>query len=169
MTLVRMMGVSPWQWWADCEPTPREEFQLEADFERLEVPSVAYRGIFINDEDWGLNPWSSNNYEPKMRQRNGEDSTPRNGEIGPYTHERIFELLLRLRANIFWPAMHECTVPFYLIKGNKEVADKYGILISTSHCEPMMRNTNGEWRKAGLGDYNFVTNAKQVVHFWEVV
>ena len=167
MTLVRMMGVSPWQWWADCEPTPREVFQLEADFERLEVPSVAYRGIFINDEDWGLNPWSSNNYEPKMRQRNGEDSTPRNGEIGPYTHERIFELLLRLRANIFWPAMHECTVPFYLIKGNREMADKYGILISTSHCEPMMRNTNGEWRKAGLGDYNFVTNAKQVVHFWE--
>lgn len=167
MTLSRMIGISPWTWWADCRPEKRDDFELAAGYELLEAPSVAYRGIFLNDEDWGLTPWSSTNYEPKMRAAAGGDGTPRKGEIGPYTHDRIFELLLRLKANTFWPAMHECSLPFYFVDGNQEKAEKYGILVSTSHCEPMMRNTNGEWKKAGTGEYNFITNRDNVVKFWE--
>lgn len=167
MTLSEELGVSPWAWWADCTPRKRDIVTLASGYRRTESPTVAYRGIFLNDEDWGLCPWSSTNYEPKMRALNGKDATPRKGEIGPYTHERIFELLMRLKANTFWPAMHECSVPFYFTPGNKEMADKYGILVSTSHCEPMMRNTNGEWKSAGKGDYNFVTNAEGVTAFWE--
>ncbi|MEQ3305791.1 glycosyl hydrolase 115 family protein, partial [Bacteroides xylanisolvens] len=113
--------------------------------------------IFINDEDWGLTPWSWQTYEPSDVK----------GQIGPKTHERIFELLLRLRANTFWPAMHGCSVPFYFTPGNKEVADKFGIFIGTSHCEPMMRNANGEWKRDGVGEYDYVHNSAHVLSFWE--
>lgn len=75
--------------------------------------------------------------------------------------------MLRLRANVFWPAMHGCSVPFFLTEGNREMAEKFGIFIGTSHCEPMLRNTNGEWGRAGVGDYNYVTNKKNVYQFWE--
>ena len=157
MELSRLIGVSPWEWWADVIPEPRKEFVLPASYKDLQEPSVEFRGIFINDEDWGLTPWSGLTYEP----------TPVKGQIGPKTHARIFELLLRLRANTFWPAMHECSVPFYFTKGNKEVADKYGIYIGTSHCEPMMRNTNGEWKRDGKGEYDYVNNSENVRLFWE--
>lgn len=80
---------------------------MPAGFRKLDYPQVAYRGIFINDEDWGLTPWSWKHYEPSERK----------GQIGPKTHARIFELLLRLQANTFWPAMHECSIPFFLPKG----------------------------------------------------
>lgn len=166
MTLSRMMGVSPWKWWADVEPIQRDSFVLSADYELAESPSVAYRGIFINDEDWGLMPWASKNYEPRMRAANGGDATPIKGEIGPYTHDRIFELLLRLKANLFWPAMHSCSKPFYSVEGNQQIAEKYGIIISTSHCEPMMCNINGEWDKKKEGDYNWKTNREGVRDYW---
>ena len=157
MELSRLIGVSPWEWWADVVPKPRKEFVLPASYKDLQEPSVDFRGIFINDEDWGLTPWSGLTYEP----------TSVKGQIGPKTHARIFELLLRLRANTFWPAMHECSVPFYFTEGNKEVADKYGIYIGTSHCEPMMRNTNGEWKRDGKGEYDYVNNRENVRTFWE--
>ena len=157
LELSRMMGVSPWEWWADAVPEKKEEFRLPAGFRKLDYPQVAYRGIFINDEDWGLTPWSWKHYEPSERK----------GQIGPKTHARIFELLLRLRANTFWPAMHECYIPFFFTEGNKEMADKYAIYLGTSHCEPMMRNTNGEWKTAGKGEYDYVHNRKNVLSFWE--
>ena len=157
LELSRLMGVSPWEWWADARPEKQAEFRLAEGFRKVEFPSVPYRGIFINDEDWGLMPWSGQTYEPSDVK----------GQIGPRTHERIFELLLRLRANTFWPAMHECSVPFFFTEGNKEVADRYAIYIGTSHCEPMVRNTNGEWRRVGKGDYNYVTNRRNVLDFWE--
>jgi hypothetical protein len=156
MQLSRLMGVSPWEWWADATPARRKEFRLKEGYADRQAPSVAYRGIFINDEDWGLCPWSYQNYEPSERK----------GQIGPRTHERIFELLLRLRANTFWPAMHECSVPFYFTEGNRQVAARYGIYIGTSHCEPMLRNTNGEWRRDGVGEYDFVHNSGNVLNFW---
>lgn len=157
LELSRMIGVSPWEWWADSPAERKESFTLKEGFKRMEYPSVAHRGIFINDEDWGLMPWSSLTYEPSKKK----------GEIGPKTHARIFELLLRLRANTFWPAMHDCSVAFYLTPGNKEVADKYGIYIGTSHCEPMVRNTNAEWKGAGKGTYDYVNNRENVLKFWE--
>lgn len=157
LEISRLMGVSPWEWWADATPEKKDEFRLPAGFRKLDYPRVPYRGIFVNDEDWGLTPWSWKQYEPSERK----------GQIGPKTHARIFELLLRLRANTFWPAMHECSIPFFFTEGNQEMADRYGIYLGTSHCEPMMRNTNGEWKIAGKGEYDYVHNRKNVLAFWE--
>lgn len=156
MELSRLLGVSPWEWWADVTPDKKTAFSLPFGFKTLQAPSVEYRGIFINDEDWGLMPWSSRNYEPADQQ-----------QIGPKTNRRIFELLLRLRANTYWPAMHECTLPFFLTKGNREVAAEFGIFIGSSHCEPMVCNAAGEWRRRGEGDYDYVNNNTSVYRFWE--
>ena len=156
LELSRLIGVSPWEWWADSPVKQKDTFTLKEGFSMLEYPSVKHRGIFINDEDWGLMPWSGKTYEPSDRP----------GNIGPKTHARIFELLLRLRANTFWPAMHGCSVPFYLVEGNKEMADKYGIYVGTSHCEPMVRNTNGEWKRNERGSYDYVHNRDSVLKFW---
>lgn len=157
MELSRMIGVSPWEWWADVTPRKRDFFELPKDFEIVQSPSVEYRGIFINDEDWGLMQWSSLNYEPWHKP----------GRIGPRTNERIFELMLRLRANYYWPAMHECTEPFFLTEGNREVAEKYGIYIGGSHCEPMASSTAVEWHRRGKGEYDYVNNPNEVYKFWE--
>ena len=157
LEISRLLGVSPWEWWADVTPEKKELFKLSPKFQSLQAPSVEYRGIFINDEDWGLMPWSNRTYEPSKVK----------GEIGPRTNERIFELLLRLRANTYWPAMHECTLPFFLTKGNREAAKKYGIFIGASHCEPMACNAAGEWKRRGEGAYDYVNNAPAVYKFWE--
>ncbi len=157
MELSRLIGVSPWEWWADVMPEEKDKFSLPIGYSSSHEPTVEYRGIFINDEDWGFLPWSTTNYEP----------TTIRGQVGPRTHQRVFELLLRLRANLFWPAMHACTLPFYYTEGNKEMATKYGIFIGTSHCEPLMRNTNGEWASDGVGDYDYVHNKANVLDFWE--
>lgn len=157
LEISRLLGVSPWEWWADVTPAKRQLFKLSRKFQSLQSPSVEYRGIFINDEDWGLMPWSSRTYEPSDVK----------GEIGPRTNERIFELLLRLRANTYWPAMHECTLPFFLTKGNREAAKKYGIFMGASHCEPMACNAAGEWKRRGEGAYDYVNNSAAVYKFWE--
>ena len=157
LEISRLLGVSPWEWWADVTPEKKKLFKLSRKFRDFQSPSVEYRGIFINDEDWGLMPWSSWTYELSDVK----------GEIGPRTNERIFELLLRLRANTYWPAMHECTLPFFLTKGNREAAKKYGIFIGTSHCEPMACNAAGEWKRRGEGAYDYVNNSAAVYKFWE--
>ena len=157
LEISRLLGVSPWEWWADVTPEKKKLFKLSSKFRSVQSPSVEYRGIFVNDEDWGLMPWSNKTYEP----------SDVNGEIGPRTNERIFELLLRLRANTYWPAMHECTLPFFLTKGNREVAKKYGIFMGASHCEPMACSAAGEWRRRGNGAYDYVNNSAAVYKFWE--
>ena len=159
MELSRLIGVSPWEWWADATPEKRELFELPVGYTNMQSPSVEYRGIFINDEDWGLTPWSSWTYEPWLYYGPGR--------IGPRTNERIFELMLRLRANTYWPAMHECTKPFFLTKGNREMAKKFGIYIGGSHCEPMASSTAGEWSQRGKGEYDYVKNSASVYKFWE--
>lgn len=157
LELSRRMGVSPWVWWADATIHSLDALSFPDGMRCMEFPSVLHRGIFLNDEDWGLTPWSFKTNE----------TSDVSGQIGPKTHARIFELLLRLRANTFWPAMHACSVAFYFTPGNKEMADKYGISIGTSHCEPMARNTNAEWKSAGNGEYDYVHNRENVVKFWE--
>ena len=153
----RLLGVSPWEWWADAKPKHLDSFCLKDGYRNEQAPSVDFRGIFINDEDWGLMPWSGKTYEPSDIK----------GHIGPKTNARIFELLLRLRANTYWPAMHECTKPFFLTQGNREVAQQYGIYIGGSHCEPMASSTAGEWPARGKGDYDFLHNRENVLQFWE--
>lgn len=156
MELTRRLGVSPWEWWADAEPEQRSEFTLGADVVLHESPDVLFRGIFVNDEDWGLLPWAVNTHEPNADHA-----------VGPRTTERIFQLLLRLRANLYWPPMHEATRPFFLTEGNAELASRYGIYIGTSHCEPMACDVVGEWPLRGQGDYNWATNSAAVKAFWE--
>ena len=161
LEISRLMGVSPWEWWADVTPQPLREFVLNANFKTIQSPSVPYRGIFLNDEDWGLLPWSSQTYEPGLPTAGGRTK----GAIGPKSYERIFQLLLRLRANTIWPAMHECTVPYFLVEGNREMAHDYAIYIGGSHCEPMMRSVAGEWAIEGEGAYDYVNNSENVYKF----
>lgn len=157
LEISRRLGISPWEWWADSEPAVIDEFVLPEEYFDYQSPDVAYRGIFINDEDWGIMPWSGNTYEPECGY----------GKIGPKTTSRIFELLLRLRANTYWPPMHECVMPFFLTDGNKDVARKYGIYIGGSHCEPMACNAAGEWSRRGRSEYDYVSNDTAVFRFWE--
>ena len=156
LELSRMAGVSPWIWWGDVVPEHRERLELPDSFHTEQAPSVAYRGIFINDEDWSLRNWAWKNYERSEQF----------GQMGPKTYKAIFQLLLRLRANAIWPGMHTGTPGFFTVKGNKEMADSCGILIGTSHCEPLLRNNVAEWNHAQRGAYNYMTNREQVQQYW---
>ena len=156
LELSRMAGVSPWVWWGDVVPERRARLVLDETFTYEHTPSVAYRGIFINDEDWSLRNWAWKHYE-----NNGVF-----GQMGPKTYKAVFQLLLRLRANAIWPGMHTGTPGFFTIPGNKEMADSCGILIGTSHCEPLLRNNVAEWDHAVRGAYNYITNREQVQQYW---
>lgn len=168
MEISRKLGVSPWCWWADVLPRKKANISLPANFEDKQFPKVQFRGIFLNDEDWGLTPWSSKTYEPEAKLHAGIDQTKakKMSKVGPKTYARIFELLLRLRANSIWPAMHEVTVPFYFVQGNREMAEKYGIYIGSSHCEPLARNSATEWDIVGNGPYNYLTNKQEILDYW---
>ncbi|EEF63041.1 glycosyl hydrolase 115 family protein [Pedosphaera parvula] len=148
------IGVSPWYWWADVPVVQRTALYVGEGTYIESSPGVKYRGIFLNDEDFGLLPWATSTFEPA------------NGSIGPNTYVRVFELLLRLRANYIWPAMHEATKAFYLFPQNKVIADNYAIIIGTSHHEPMQRNTS-EFDTSLLGDYNYWTNRTAISNFWD--
>lgn len=140
------IGVSPWYWWADAPVTKRKYLNLDVKAFSSKAPSVKYRGIFINDEDWGLKPWSSKNFEPEV------------GDIGPKTYGKICELLLRLKANYLCPAMHSCTKAFNHYPDNKLVADSFAIVMGSVHCEPLLFNNASEWDRKTMGDWNYVTN-----------
>ena len=152
--LSQAIGVSPWYWWADVIPDHRDDLFVRRGIRRQGPPSVQYRGIFLNDEDWGLQPWAAKTFEPEL------------GDIGPRTYARVFELVLRLKANTVWPAMHECTRAFNLYPRNKIVADDYAIVMGSSHAEPMLRNNVTEW-KAKPDDYDYTKNPDAVRHYWE--
>ena len=156
LELSRMAGVSPWIWWGDVVPERKSTLTLADGFKTMQSPSVAYRGIFINDEDWSLRNWAWKHYE----------KTDQFGAMGPKTYKAVFQLLLRLRANAIWPGMHTGTPGFFTIKGNKEIADSCGILIGTSHCEPLLRNNVAEWDHSVRGAYNYITNREQVQQYW---
>lgn len=151
----RMIGVSPWEWWADVTPESKNELKLTIENKVYGSPSVKYRGIFLNDEDWGLQRWAALNYEPET------------GDIGPKTYAKVFELLLRLRANTIWPAMHSCTKPFYYYPENKKVADDYAIVVGTSHCEPMLCNINAEWNSKTMGEWRYDSNAETIKNLFK--
>lgn len=150
LSLSRAIGVSPWYWWMDAPVEHRNSIYLSVNACDAATPSVKYRGIFINDEDWGLLRWAKRNFEKEL------------GNIGPKTYEKVCELLLRLNANMLAPAMHEASTAFYQIPRNKEVADRYGIIITASHCEPLLLNTASEWHKDRYGDWNYNTNSERI-------
>jgi hypothetical protein len=153
--LSKMIGVSPFYWWADIIPERKKELYITAGTKIVGPPSVKYRGIFINDEDWGLQPWAAKTFEPQT------------GDIGPKTYAKVFELLLRLKANLIWPAMHPSTKAFFHYPGNQQVAAQYGIMVGSSHAEPMLRNNVGEWNEKTMGHFNYITNREKVYSYWE--
>ncbi len=121
------LGVSPWYFFGDVPKKRRDRFEFPAE-ERSSFPEIEYRGIFINDEE-ELEHW--------VQTYMGEKT------IGVKTYEKVFELLLRLKMNYIWPAMHVNS--FNLVKENGALADKMGIVVGTSHCDMLMRSDNREW------------------------
>jgi len=152
-TLSQALGVSPWHWWADVAPLKRGPLHVSLNEPLQDGPVVKYRGLFINDEDWGLQPWAARTYEPEA------------GNIGPKTYEQVFRLLLRLKANTLWPAMHQVSRAFNDNPKNAELAQRYGIVMGSSHAEPMLRNNVSEWT-APHEQYNYATHAEQVRDYW---
>lgn len=155
LSISEKMGVSPYYWWADVPVEHKNEVWLLGK-EISDTPSVKYRGLFINDEDWGLKPWASKNFEKEL------------GDIGPKTYSKVCELILRLKGNMLCPAMHSCTGAFYSHPESKLVADSFGIVMTTSHCEPLMINTASkwEWDTKRDGDWNYATNPEVVQKKW---
>jgi hypothetical protein len=159
MELSKQIGVSPWYYFADVSPVKRKDIILKHGRLIQNTPSVKYRGIFINDEMWGLRPWAMNTLAPDEGKG-----------LGPTTYAKIFELLLRLKANTLWPAMHQQTKPFNSYVENKIVADKYGIIMGSSHIEPMLRNNIGdaEWDHEYPGEpWDYVKNKNHIYEYWE--
>lgn len=151
----KKIGISPWYWWADVPVSKNKELVLNQQDYYSESPSVDYRGIFINDEDWGLQPWAAKTFEPEI------------ADIGPKTYAKVFELLLRLNANTIWPAMHPSTKAFFHYPNNAKMASLYNIVIGTSHAEPMLRNNVDEWNEKISGRFNYKTNKSKVYEYWE--
>ena len=162
-SLSEAIGVSPWVWWADAGSETHSELYVDSAPFSSKTPSVRYRGIFLNDEDWGLQEWAEKNFE------SGADEVK---DIGPKTYAKIFELLLRLKANYCWPAMHDSTRAFNHYAENKVVADRYAIVMGSSHAEPMLRNNVDEWdsfcsANGYSTDWNYAYNKAAVYDYWE--
>ncbi|NDV61564.1 hypothetical protein G0Q06_03795 [Puniceicoccales bacterium CK1056] len=160
--LSKRLGVSPWIYWADVLPDQKEELSIYLDDVLMGPPSVKYRGIFLNDEDFGLRPWAMKNIDPT------------HNDIGPNTYAKVFELMLRLKSNIIWPAMHLGTRAFFGYEGNREMAYQYQIVIGSSHCEPMLRNNVDEWNLTYEDEYGnepgpwrYDTNRENIRRYWE--
>ncbi len=142
------IGVSPWYWWADVPIAHRDALFVKPGRHVQGEPAVKYRGIFLNDEAPALTGWV-------------------NEKFGGYKHEfyeKVFELLLRLRANFLWPAMWNSAFneddPL-----NPKLADEYGIVMGTSHHEPMLR-AQQEWKRHGKGAWDYSTNGEELREFW---
>ena len=145
--LSRAIGVSPWYWWADV-PTDRHDNLHIAPGARVDMPSVRYRGIFLNDENPALYGFVHETY----------------GRFGHEFYEDVFELILRLRGNYIWPAMWGKA--FYDDDPlNAVIANAYGVVIGTSHHEPLGR-AHIEWERHGEGAWDFSTNPDNLRRFW---
>lgn len=145
-SISEIIGVSPWYWWADAPVARHAELNLKVNKIVSNEPTVKYRGIFINDEDWGLLRWAKNTFEKER------------GNIGPKTYAKVCELLLRLKANYLCPAMHEASTAFNKIPENKLVADSFAIVMGSVHCEPLLFNNASEWDKKTMGEWDYVNN-----------
>ena len=143
------IGVSPWHWWADV-PTPhRDSLFIKPGRYSQGPPAVKYRGIFLNDEAPSLTGWV-------------------NEKFGTYNHEfytKVFELILRLKGNYLWPAMWNNAFNEDDPQ-NPILADEYGIVMGTSHHEPMLR-AQQEWKRHGQGPWDYSRNADVLHEFWD--
>lgn len=146
--LSEQVGVSPWYWWADVHVPHQDTLFVNPGRHILAEPAVRYRGIFLNDEAPALTGWVNEKF----------------GGYNSKFYVHVFELLLRLKANYLWPAMWNSAFgaddPL-----DAELADEYGIVMSTSHEEPMMR-AEKEWTRGGYGSWDYTTNSRQIDDFW---
>ncbi|KAL1596587.1 hypothetical protein SLS60_009235 [Paraconiothyrium brasiliense] len=143
------IGVSPWHWFADVPPKSHSSIFALRSTKVQKTPSVKYRGFFINDEAPALTGWANGKY-PKSAY-----GSPFGAEF--YSH--VFELLLRSRANYLWPAMWSSMFNVDDPR-NQPLADAYGIVMGSSHTEPMVRATQ-EWTKVAKGtdsSWSWATN-----------
>jgi Glycosyl hydrolase family 115/Gylcosyl hydrolase family 115 C-terminal domain len=147
--LSRKMGVSPWYWWADVPVKKKKEIYLKSGIYNYSSPSVKYRGIFINDEAPAFSGWTKEKF----------------GGVNHFVYEKVFELMLRMKANYLWPAMwgnafnDDDTL-------NPVLANKYGIVMGTTHHEPMLR-AQQEWKRYGKGQWNYDSNEIVLKDFWK--
>lgn len=146
LSVSKTIGVSPWYWWADAPVARHDKLYLKVNTLISKEPTVKYRGIFINDEDWGLFRWAKNNYDKER------------GNFGPKTYAKVCELLLRLQANYLCPAMHNVSMAFHRIPENRLVADSFAIVMGSSHCEPLLFNTASEWHSDTMGEWDYIDN-----------
>ena len=148
--LSKRMGVSPWYWWADVPVVHRDAVYAVPGTYVQDPPKVKYRGIFINDEDPSFTNWSRSKF----------------GGVNSKMYAHMFELILRLKGNYLWPAMWGKAFNEDDPQ-NPVVADQYGVVMGTSHHEPMMRNQQ-EWTKRSrqLGEWNYRQNGENMRKFW---
>lgn len=150
LSVSKAIGVSPWYWWADAPIAKHDKVFLKVNKSISKEPTVKYRGVFINDEDWGLYRWSKYNFEKER------------GNFGPRTYAKVCELLLRLQANYLCPAMHDASMAFHRIPENRLVADSFAIVMGSSHCEPLLFNTASEWKRDKMGEWDYIGNKEGV-------
>jgi endo-1,4-beta-D-glucanase Y len=160
------IGVSPWYWWADVPVRHHPDIFIVPGRHTDGPPSVKYRGIFLNDEAPDLTNWVKAKYG-SLPERKNPPVPPGAAMYGHSFYERVFELLLRLKANYLWPAMWNNAFneddP-----ANPVLADEYGIVMGTSHQEPMLR-AQKEWDRRylrTLGSWNYATHADALESFW---
>jgi len=146
--LSAQMGVSPWTWWADVPVPHQKNLYVAAGRHTLGEPKVKYRGIFLNDEAPALSGWAKEKF----------------GGINSKMYAHVFELILRLKGNYLWPAMWGNAFNDD-DKASPGLADTYGIVMGTSHHEPMQR-AQQEWKRYGKGPWNYQTNAPVLQEFW---
>ncbi len=147
-TISSAIGVSPWHWWADVPVKKQPELYLKK-MNFSDGPKVKYRGIFLNDEAPALTTWSREQF----------------GGFNSRFYEKVFELLLRNRANYIWPAMWKPAMFYVDDVKNRDLADDYGIVMATSHHEPMGR-AHAEWDASTMGEWNYETNKEKLQEFW---
>ncbi len=142
------IGVSPWYWWADVPVRRSGSLHVAPGRWVRREPVVKYRGIFINDEAPALSGWTREKF----------------GGFNSKFYAHVFELLLRLRANFLWPAMWGNAIADD-DPASPALANEYGIVLGTSHHEPMTR-AHVEWARYGKGPWNYATNAETLRAFW---
>ena len=150
--LSRQLGVSPWYWWADVPVAKHDEVYIIKGTYTDGEPAVEFRGIFLNDEAPCLTSWVKNTW--------GTD-------YGDHRfYEKVFELILRLKGNMMWPAMWGWA--FYADDPeNGKTADRMGIMMGTSHHEPMARNHQEYARhRQEWGAWNYQTNQAKLDQFF---
>ncbi|KAK0433154.1 glycoside hydrolase family 115 protein [Armillaria borealis] len=154
------IGVSPWYWWADV-PIKAARSEILVTPCSHGSPSVKYRGIFLNDEQPSLQNWAMEKFT------NGTGAALTGSPFNHLFYTKLFELMLRLKANYLWPAIWSSAFAVDDPE-NQRLADVYGIAMGTSHEEPMTRSTPVEWNLFGTGDWNYTTNSANIYQFWVV-